>query len=252
MVSNERKQKGMSLLAPRLPRGVSTRLLTRFLCTAQLTVLTCCASRPPAPANPPAAHEVTTTTATTSAPTPAPNASSVELEPAVAPDRVAPDTVAPNAALDPRIEACSLAVQTCAGHARAWNVAGMVDCMAEEVLVATFVTRQRAMDAFSAEAIDPASIVDAQAATPTQLHTAQGARVYAIVPQRVVMRRPEGRFGLDSYLIAVSSDDGRTWKFVDGTRLTPAIVTMLFPDFPSGIELPVVGSPTVAPKSGAP
>ncbi len=159
---------------------------------------------------------------------------------------------APDVALDRRIKACSLAARVCAGHARVWNAAGMVDCMAENVLLAIYGSRQRAIDSLGSDISDTTSVVDAQVSSPTQLHTAQGAHVYAIVPQRMVVRRPEGRVALNSYLIAVSLDDGSSWKFVDGTQLTAAIVTKLFPDFPAAIELPAVGSPTLLPNGDAP
>lgn len=41
-----------------------------------------------------------------------------------------------------------------------------------------------------------------------------------------------------SYLIGFSTDDGKSWKFADGRKVTRENVKDIFPNFPDSIELP--------------
>lgn len=82
---------------------------------------------------------------------------------------------------------------------------------------------------------------------PPSQFTKQGNRTYAVVPQITVMRVPKGHLHQKGFLLAVSLDDGRTWKFVDGVKLTRELAEKLFPAFPSSITLPPVGEPVLVP-----
>jgi hypothetical protein len=68
-------------------------------------------------------------------------------------------------------------------------------------------------------------------------------RTFAVLSQVAVVRVPEGRLRQRTFLLAVSSDDGHTWKFVDGVELNRELAKKLFPDFPSSLTLPRVGQP---------
>jgi hypothetical protein len=61
------------------------------------------------------------------------------------------------------------------------------------------------------------------------------------------MKLPEGHVRTHSFLLAVSADDGQTWKFVDGARLTREKVVAIFPTFPQSLALPEVGPPERLP-----
>jgi hypothetical protein len=74
-----------------------------------------------------------------------------------------------------------------------------------------------------------------------------GARLFAIVPQRVTMRSPQGHVLQRGYLLAISSDAGQSWKFIDGAGLTVENVKKIVPGFPTTIELPEHTKPEVVP-----
>jgi len=70
-----------------------------------------------------------------------------------------------------------------------------------------------------------------------------GTELHAIVRSRRTLKAPRGRQIHDTFLIAVSGDDGQSWSFVDGPQLTPNHIKILFPDFNSALVLPRVDAP---------
>jgi hypothetical protein len=70
-----------------------------------------------------------------------------------------------------------------------------------------------------------------------------GRELHLVVPMKMVMKRPEGRFLVRSYLIGVSADDGRTWSFVDGATVTAVNVRKVLPNFSARLTLPAVAPP---------
>lgn len=64
------------------------------------------------------------------------------------------------------------------------------------------------------------------------------SNLYTVVPQTVTLQLANKQtINRSSYLLGVSADDGRTWKFVDGG--TPATdIRKMFPDFPKNERLP--------------
>jgi hypothetical protein len=124
-----------------------------------------------------------------------------------------------------------------------------LDCMADEV-IAQFGGRPvltAALAKVKAEmAADGVAIVGAEFDLPQQM-AAGGNKLFAVVPQRVTMRLPNGHIRTHSYLLAISADDGQTWKFVDGAKLTREMLTSIFPAFPEALALPEVGKPERLP-----
>lgn len=65
-----------------------------------------------------------------------------------------------------------------------------------------------------------------------------GKEIHVVVPMQMVMKRPEGRLLVRSYLIGGSSDGGRTWTFVDGARIAPDNIRKVLPNFNDRLKLP--------------
>lgn len=75
---------------------------------------------------------------------------------------------------------------------------------------------------------------------PSELIESRGA-VYAVVPYDLHMTGPGGATGVTpAYLIAVSNDGGRAWKFIDGEGIAGdrAKLLRVLPDFPDRLALP--------------
>src|SRR5262245_35603046 len=51
---------------------------------------------------------------------------------------------------------------------------------------------------------------------------------YALVPQQLQMKMPGGKLLQDGWLLAVSEDQGKNWRFVDATNLTDENVGQVF------------------------
>lgn len=70
-------------------------------------------------------------------------------------------------------------------------------------------------------------------------------QLFAVVPETVTVATRDATFTQESYMLAISQDDGVTWTFIDGTTLTPALVAQLFPNFPKSLKLPKQTQPTI-------
>jgi hypothetical protein len=124
-----------------------------------------------------------------------------------------------------------------------------LDCMADEV-IAHFGGRATIAAALAKVKGEMAAkgitIENAEIDLPQQI-VPGGGKLFAVLGQRVTMKLPEGHLRTHSFLLAVSSDDGQTWKFVDGVRLTREKVVAIFPTFPESLALPEVGPPERMP-----
>ena len=65
-----------------------------------------------------------------------------------------------------------------------------------------------------------------------------GDELHAIVRAKRILKAPGGRQIQDTFMIAISGDEGRNWTFVDGPQLTPKHIEALFPDFNEALEFP--------------
>lgn len=92
-----------------------------------------------------------------------------------------------------------------------------------------------------------AAILGADISEPKDVATS-GTMRFAIVPMNAKVKVPEGILRSKSFLLAVSSDEGKTWTFIDGGGLTQEKLAQLFPDFPSELSLPAREQPVLAPK----
>jgi hypothetical protein len=71
---------------------------------------------------------------------------------------------------------------------------------------------------------------------PGEFHV-EGNNTFVVVPEVLKMKHPKGKFIVKSYLLGVSSDSGKTWKFVDGAGLDDKIAGVL-PKLPAKLKLP--------------
>lgn len=77
--------------------------------------------------------------------------------------------------------------------------------------------------------------------------TVSGDKMYSIVPTSMVITAPDAKMSQNSYLLAVSSDKGATWQFLDGTGINPGSIKLVLPDFPADFKLPEKEQPKVEP-----
>ena len=63
----------------------------------------------------------------------------------------------------------------------------------------------------------------------------------ALVPQRMLIKMPEGRFEQESSMLAISEDEGKNWTFVDANNRTK--FEKVFPELTGKIELPTRKEP---------
>jgi hypothetical protein len=78
------------------------------------------------------------------------------------------------------------------------------------------------------------------AAAPTQV-LREGRQLYAILPAKLRMRTPGGAvFISESFMIAVSADDGKNWRFVSGAAADAPRLKLLMPEVADKLKLPPV------------
>ena len=76
-----------------------------------------------------------------------------------------------------------------------------------------------------ADGFEPLSYVTSE---PTQVIEV-GGQTYAVVPARLRLRAKETVYVSESFLLGVSDDGGKTWKFVSGS-VDPSTLKTLLPD----------------------
>ncbi len=81
---------------------------------------------------------------------------------------------------------------------------------------------------------------------PTAIHS-RGGNHFAIVPTEVSLTVQGRAVAGASFLLAISSDAGQTWKFVDGGGFKSPQGRELLPELPASMILPTV---TIAPRDG--
>ena len=78
------------------------------------------------------------------------------------------------------------------------------------------------------------------ATEPTQV-LREGRKLYAILPAKLRMRTPGGVvYVSESFIIALSGDDGKNWKFVSGATADAAKLKLLMPEVADKLKLPTV------------
>lgn len=95
---------------------------------------------------------------------------------------------------------------------------------------------RKSVDEMKAEGFVPLSSVPA---APTQVLRV-GRQTYAIVPLKFKMRAPRQILVSDSFMIAVSDDEGKNWKFLSGASIDEEKLKLLLPDAAGKLKLPIV------------
>jgi hypothetical protein len=91
-------------------------------------------------------------------------------------------------------------------------------------------------------------IVESSVAEPLQIVRA-GDEMHAVLPlKEVIVRAKHGELHSSGYLLGVSRDDGRTWKFINGSALTEKDVREMLPNYNRKLRLPAHNQPTFVPK----
>ena len=72
-----------------------------------------------------------------------------------------------------------------------------------------------------------------------------GSDLFTVIPTEVDAKVPEGKLTGKSFLVGISSDQGKTWFFADGSQLNEESVKSMFPKFPAALKLPAKTPPVV-------
>lgn len=92
------------------------------------------------------------------------------------------------------------------------------------------------MEEMKAEGFKPLSYVPS---APTQVLRV-GGQTYAVVPLKFRMRAPKEIYISNSFVVAVSGDDGRNWTFLSGGGVDDVRLKILLPDAAGKLKLPTV------------
>jgi hypothetical protein len=95
---------------------------------------------------------------------------------------------------------------------------------------------RKEVEEMKAEGFAPLSSVPS---APTQVLRV-GGQTYAVLPLKFKMRAPDQIYVSDSFMIAVSDDDGKNWKFLSGASVGEAQLKILLPDAAGKLRLPAV------------
>ena len=75
-----------------------------------------------------------------------------------------------------------------------------------------------------------------------------GDELHCLMPQTLEIKNPKGTIINNSYLIAVSKNQGEKWYFVDTADLTNENIHKLFPNFNSELSIPMKKAPEFIPN----
>jgi hypothetical protein len=89
------------------------------------------------------------------------------------------------------------------------------------------------------------SIEGVEVLAPRQITRSQH-QLYVVVPQTVMLKGPKGHLRTHGFLLAVS-EDGKSWKVMDGDVMNSELRAKVFPDLPSDLDLPPAQSPDQLP-----
>ncbi|TFF34422.1 hypothetical protein [Mucilaginibacter psychrotolerans] len=81
------------------------------------------------------------------------------------------------------------------------------------------------------------SFESATVGTPSKFYKA-GTEIHCLVPEHISMKVGGSTMKVNSNLLAVSSNKGKTWSFLDLNKNTIAMVPKLFPNFNKDLKLP--------------
>ena len=75
-----------------------------------------------------------------------------------------------------------------------------------------------------------------------------GGKSYVVIPATMELKAPDATIRVKSYLLGISSDDGKTWKFLDGAGLNKELQNKVLPDLSAKVKLPGPVVPEIIKK----
>jgi hypothetical protein len=72
-----------------------------------------------------------------------------------------------------------------------------------------------------------------------------GTEIHCLVPEQLIMKTSRGRMAASSSLLAISTDGGKNWSFLDMNQGTINSVKQLFPNFNSNLIIPNPAPPVM-------
>jgi hypothetical protein len=84
-------------------------------------------------------------------------------------------------------------------------------------------------------------------ASPTQIVEA-GRDLHVLLPLAQILTAPGGELHLQGHLLGVSSDQGKTWTFIDTGTLTPENIRQVLPSYNPTLKLPARSEPRFVAK----
>jgi hypothetical protein len=68
----------------------------------------------------------------------------------------------------------------------------------------------------------------------------KAGRQYVVVPTRSIITVKDERVESDNFLLGIKETGATRWTYLYGSRVTPEVLSSLFPDFPSGYTFPLI------------
>lgn len=75
-----------------------------------------------------------------------------------------------------------------------------------------------------------------------------GDEIHALIPQTVFMKVPNGRMKSETNLLAISTDNGNNWYFLDTVNLTMETIKNILPNYNTDLILPIKSKPVFLSK----
>lgn len=72
-----------------------------------------------------------------------------------------------------------------------------------------------------------------------------GDEIHTIIPETIFMRSPRGRLKSDSYVIAISKDNGKKWYFIDTAAIDSSNVKNILPNYNFELKIPAYKNPVL-------
>lgn len=70
-----------------------------------------------------------------------------------------------------------------------------------------------------------------------------GDEIHCLIPQTILMKVPKGKVKSETYLLAVSKDNGNHWYFIDTANLTMDNIKNVLPNYNTQLQLPIKRQP---------
>lgn len=78
---------------------------------------------------------------------------------------------------------------------------------------------------------------DGTVGSPGKFYKA-GAQIHCLIPEYIIFKMPKGHYAGQSYLLGVSDDKGKRWKFLDVGSMPASVLHKLLPNFNDALVIP--------------